>query len=69
MYIYESIASNLSKNEMFQTKYMGKIKTHFMLSNIFRKSRPLWDNVEKYDSQTGHRCQYNVVPALCMLDD
>jgi hypothetical protein len=35
--------------EMFQTKVIEKIKTHFMCSNLFfGKSCNLWDNVEKY---------------------
>jgi len=34
--------------EMFQTKVVEKLKTHFMFSNTFsRKSFRLWDNVEK----------------------
>jgi hypothetical protein len=33
--------------------------THFVFSNSFfpRKSCHLWENVKKYDSQTGHRLQ------------
>jgi hypothetical protein len=35
---------------MFQTKVVENIKTHILCSTIFvsRKSRRLWDNVEKY---------------------
>jgi hypothetical protein len=34
---------------MFQTKVVGKIKTHILCSiTFFRKSCRLWDNVEKY---------------------
>jgi hypothetical protein len=35
--------------ENFQTEVSQKIKTHILHSiNIFRKSWPLWNNVEKY---------------------
>jgi len=35
--------------EMFQTKYVEKIKTRVLCSvTCFRKSRRVWDNVEKY---------------------
>jgi hypothetical protein len=30
-----------------------KKKTHFMFNNFFRKSCPLWDNVEKYGGTRG----------------
>jgi hypothetical protein len=33
---------------MFQTKAVKKIKTHFILNNVFRKPCRLRDNVEKY---------------------
>jgi hypothetical protein len=36
------------EREMFQTKVVLKIKTRILLNNFFfRKSRPLWNNVEK----------------------
>jgi hypothetical protein len=35
--------------EIFQTKFVEKIKTHILCSlTFFRKSCRLWDNVEKY---------------------
>jgi hypothetical protein len=38
--------------------------------NVFRKSRRLWDSVEKVRySRTGHRWQYNTAHALCVLDN
>ena len=43
--------------ELFQTKLVQEIKTHFRFNNVFRKSRRLWDNVEK-QSRTGRRWQY-----------
>jgi len=35
---------------MFQTKFVDKIKTHFVFTSFFffRKSCRLWDNVGKY---------------------
>jgi len=33
---------------MFQTEVVGKIKTHFMFSNFFRKPCRLLDYVKKY---------------------
>ena len=47
--------------------WRGNHNTHFVFSNFFLKSYRLWDNVEKYDSRTGHRRQYNTGHALCML--
>jgi hypothetical protein len=45
--------------EMFQTKFVEKIKTHFVFNFFFfRKSCLLLDNVEKYCSRAGHRWQY-----------
>jgi hypothetical protein len=33
---------------MLQTKFVAKIRTHFMFSNFFRNSCRLWVDVEKY---------------------
>jgi hypothetical protein len=33
--------------EMFRTKDVEKIKTHFVFNKAFRKSCRLWDNLEK----------------------
>jgi len=41
--------------------------THFVLSNIFRKSCRLWDNVERY-SGAGQATDENTVPVNWMLD-
>jgi len=42
--------------------------THFLLNNFcFRKSRLLWDNVEKY-FRAGEATDYNMAHAHCMLD-
>ena len=40
---------------------------HFVSHNYFRKSRLLWDNVEKY-STAGQATDKNMAHALCMLD-
>jgi hypothetical protein len=34
-------------------KMVQKIKRHFMFNNVFRKSRCLWDNVDKCDGARG----------------
>ena len=49
-YIYDNIFLNYSIEwEIFQTKFVQKIKTHIVCSiTFFRKSCCLWDNVEKY---------------------
>jgi hypothetical protein len=52
------------------TKVLQKIKTHTLRSIHFLwKSCSLWDNVEKYDSRTGHRWCYSMVYVHCMLDN
>jgi len=35
MYICDSFSLNFSKNDTLQTKVVEKIKTYFMLNNIF----------------------------------
>ena len=56
--------------EMFQTKVVGKLKTHFVFSNppplCFRKSCRLWDNVKKY-CREGQATDDNTAHAHCML--
>jgi hypothetical protein len=44
--------------------------THFMFNNLFAKTVPLWDNVEKCGTAPGHRwqiikCRKDVI---CVLD-
>jgi len=54
---------------MFRTNTVEKIKTRVLFSvPFFRKSCLLWGNGEKY-SCTGHRWQYTMAHALCMLDN
>ena len=52
--------------EMFRTKVVEKIKTHFMFSNVFEKSCHLWDNVEK--CVAGQAAYDKMVYAHRMLD-
>jgi hypothetical protein len=53
---------------MFQTKVVGKIKTHFVFSKFFfRKSCRLWDNVEKY-CRAGQATDDSMEHAHCVLD-
>jgi hypothetical protein len=56
--------------EMFQTKFVEKIKTHILCSVTFfppLKSCRLWDNVEKY-CRAGQATDGNMAHAHCMLD-
>ena len=54
--------------EMFQTNVVEKLKTRILCSvTIFRKSRRLWENVEKY-CRAGQATDDNMVHAYCMLD-
>jgi len=53
---------------MFQTKVVKKIKKHFMFGNFFRKSRCLWDNVERY-SRTRPATDDNLAHEHCMQDN
>ena len=53
--------------EMFQTKFVEKIKTHFIFNNFFEKSCHLWDNVEKC-CIAGQAAYDKMVYAHCMLD-
>jgi len=53
---------------MFWTEVMEKIKTRFLLNSyFFRKSCPLWDNVDKY-CRVGQATDDNMAHAHCMLD-
>jgi hypothetical protein len=55
--------------EMFQTKYLQKIKTHFVPHdiNFFWKSYRLWDNVEKY-RRAEQATDDNMAHAHCILN-
>jgi len=68
-YIYLShLAQLFSKLEIFQTKFVQKIKTHILCSVTFsRKSYRLWDNVEKC-CRAGQATGDNMAHAHCVLD-
>jgi hypothetical protein len=48
VHLWSCLAEFFLEWGMFQTKFVDKIKTHILCSINFRKSRRLWDNVEKY---------------------
>ena len=55
--------------EMFQTKFVQKIKTHILCSITFffpPESCRLWDNVDIYCT-AGHATDDNMAHAHCML--
>jgi hypothetical protein len=49
VHLWQYLAEYFLEWEIYQTKFVEKIKTHFMFNNfLFRKSCRLWENVEKY---------------------
>jgi hypothetical protein len=45
------------------------MKTHILCSiTFFRKSHPLWENVEKYGGAKCHKWRHNTAHMSCMLD-
>ena len=50
VHLWRYVAEFFVEWETSETKAVDKIKTHFVVSNIFffRKSRNSWANVEKY---------------------
>ena len=62
-HLWQYLAEFFLELEMFQTNFVDKVKIHILsLIIFFRKSRRLWDNVEKYeatkiaDSNMAARC-------------
>ena len=50
VHLWQCLGEFFLEWEIFQTEVVEKIKVHILLSvTFFRKSHPLWDNVEKYD--------------------
>jgi hypothetical protein len=50
--------------EVFQKKFVEKFRTHVLYSvTCFRKSRRLWDNVEKYGTD-GQATDDNIIRRL-----
>jgi hypothetical protein len=69
VHLWSYFAQFFSEWEMFQTKFVEKLKTHILcLIVFFRKSCHLRDDVEEYvkDIQA-HRWQCNMAHVLCML--
>ena len=48
IYLWQYLAEFFFEWEIFQTKIVEKIKTHFVLEAFLRKSCNLWYNMEKY---------------------
>jgi hypothetical protein len=47
-HLWQYLAELFSEWDMFQKKLLEKIKTNFMINNLFLKIVCLWDNVVKY---------------------
>ena len=53
-HLWQYLAEFFLEREMFQMNVVKKIKIHIWCSvTFFRKSLPLWDNVEKYGRARG----------------
>jgi len=46
-HLWQYLAEYFSEWDMFQVKLLEKIKTNFMINNLFLKIVCLWDNVVK----------------------
>jgi hypothetical protein len=44
---------NFSQIEMFETKFLVKIKTHFVFSNLFSESRAVYEKMWKKFCRAG----------------
>jgi len=53
---------------MFQTKFVEKIKTHFMFSNFFWKIAPFYEIMWKNIVEPGQATDNNMVHAHCRLN-
>jgi len=66
MYFWLYLTQFFLELEMFQN--IGEIQnTHFRFKIVFRKSCPLWDNMEKY-CRARQATDDNMAHAHCMLD-
>jgi len=70
VHLWQYLAELFLEWEMFETKYVGIIKTRILGSVTFfpRKSWRLWDNVEKYCTAS-QATWHNAAHAHCMLDN
>ena len=67
-YLWLYVDEFFLKWEIFQAKFVEKIKTNFLSSvTLFLKSCRLWNNVEKYD-RARVATDDNMTHAHCMLD-
>jgi hypothetical protein len=70
MYLRSHLAQLFLEWEMFQTKFVEKIKTHILCSVTFsRKSCRLRDNVGKKNGTAGQATDDNIAHAHSMLDN
>jgi len=54
---------------MSQTDVLEKIKTYVLdFVTFYRESCHMWDDVDKYCGQAGHKGQYTTAHAYCILD-
>ena len=67
IYLWQYLAEFFFEWEIFQTKIVEKIKTHFVLEAFLRKSCNLWDNMEKY-RRARQTTVDDMARAQCMLD-
>ena len=70
LHVWQYLAKFFLEWQIFHTKAVEKIKTHFMFCNFFffRKSCHLWDNVGKiWWSQRDHKWRHNMAHTSCML--
>jgi len=68
MYFYDHMSVNFSQIEMFQTKFVEKIKTYFVFSKLFSENRAVYEVMWKnfVDSDKPHD---KTAHAHCVLDN
>jgi hypothetical protein len=65
--LWQYLAELFLEGEMFKIKVIEKIETHILCSiTFFRKSRRLWDNVEKYGGAR-ETVDGNMAHVRCMM--
>jgi hypothetical protein len=69
MYFYDHISVNFSEIEMFQTKFVEEIKTHFVFSNLFSENRVVYEIMWKNFRRAGQATDDSTAHADCMLDN
>ena len=67
-HLWKYLAEFFLESGMFQIKCLDNIKTHISCSiNFFRKLCRLWDDVEKFGKEIGHKRRSTITHARCML--